>query len=527
MSAVALPAAPIHKLKWIETAINIKGQQYRFGPDQHGYTRRHLLNIHACVEKPVLLKCGRQVEKSTNLGITSLYNCWAIPYLHAVYVSSSQAQTGRFSSSVVRPMLQDSTVLNEIFYQPQRLKDNVSEKHFANASKLYLAYAFLTADRARGISGDMLMIDEIQDILLKNVHVLEEVLSHSEYKMRIYSGTPKTFENAIEHYWAKLSTQNEWCIKCDHCGSWNVLGLQNIGKEGLICNKRKCRKPLNRDSKNAMWVRMGDDDAEFEGFRISQLMVPWVRWKDILLKYDNYNEQEFSNEVLGISAESANAVLKEYELRSACLPDERRPDRAMVLKRPESYYRFMVAGVDWGKGLGSYTVLTIGGFQNDVFDILYCKKYNPQHEDVEDIIDDIAKCCAKMGVRAIGADWGAGYTENVLLRKRAEKRQMDVIQFYSSSSQKPRIRWNKQGKFYTINRQATMADVFNHIKRGEMLFPRWEDFEPFARDFLCIFPDFHDSSRIMYFNHPAEIPDDAMHSTNYAFLVAKLERKFG
>ena len=94
-----------------------------------------------------------------------------------------------------------------------------------------MRYAFLNADRARGIPAYALFIDELQDILGDNIPVIEQCLSHApeQWKQYVYAGTPKSLDNIIETYWSSHSTQNEWVVPHDCKGGeggrfWNVLG---------------------------------------------------------------------------------------------------------------------------------------------------------------------------------------------------------------------------------------------------------------------------------------------------------------
>ena len=93
-----------------------------------------------------------------------------------------------------------------------------------------MRYAFLNADRVRGIPADMVCIDEIQDVLTDNIPVIEECVSHSSFKYKLYAGTPKSLDNTLESLWVEDSTQNEWVVPCDSCGGgdyrhWNICLL--------------------------------------------------------------------------------------------------------------------------------------------------------------------------------------------------------------------------------------------------------------------------------------------------------------
>ena len=175
-------------------------------------------------------------------------------------------------------------------------------KKFVTHSDITFRYAFLHADRVRGISADMLLLDEIQDVLTEVIPVIEEALSHSPYKILRYSGTPKSLDNTISYYWNRFSTKNEWVVPCDGCNNWNVLGLKNIGKTGLICSK--CGKAISTRHERAQWASMRSPEwiknppvsNPFEGYRIPQVMCPWVSWEDILDKRKRYTKAQFFNE---------------------------------------------------------------------------------------------------------------------------------------------------------------------------------------------------------------------------------------
>ena len=489
--------------RWVGDHIYLNGKPFSFEG------REYLKPIYDTPWRKVLLKAGRQVEKTTSLANKGLTEICCRPYSHMLYVSSSSQQTSVFSTSVVKSILNGSPDLTPAFYRPgsQKYVDKVYEKELVNHSRAYFRYAFLTADRTRGIAARVLEIDEIQDILLKNIPVIEECTSHfMSDRIWIYSGTPKTFENSMEHYWRR-STMKEWVVKCLACGHWNVLQEANVKEQGLSCER--CEKLI--DPRNGRWARFGAHDAEFDGYRITQLMVPWVVWKEIWVKYKNYPTQQFYNEVLGLSSATAASVITQIDLIKACAAG----GYPMYTARPmDRYYQALFGGVDWGKGLGSLTVHTIGGFYNNAFECVYMKKYDPSRMETREIIKDIARVNFQFRIQKCGADWGSGFMENQELQR--AMRPISVWQYYSSGTQKAMVAWNKKGHFWVINRNAVIGDLFTGIKRGTVRFFRWKDFQPFSMDFLGVYPDYHSQTRVMFFNHPGDVPDDAVHSMNYA-----------
>ena len=299
---------------------------------------------------------GVVTHNSTLLGNIMLsYMCLVAGY-RALYVSPSMTQTKTFSADRVREPMETSPVLQR--FTTTMLSQNILEKQLVNRSKLTMRYAYLNADRTRGIPAYLLAIDEFQDILLDNVPVMEQCLSHApqSFKRQIYSGTPKSLDNNLEYFRANLSTQGEWVIPCDACNFWNVLGEKNIGKHFLACEK--CARQLNPMHERAQWANMVMD-APWESYRIPQLMVPWLDWKkDILYNYENYPREKFYNEVLGLSYDSGLRPLTTTQLKDHCHDHISMQDleKYHVLSKTQHVY----AGLDWGCHDEETRILTRG-----------------------------------------------------------------------------------------------------------------------------------------------------------------------
>jgi len=355
--------------------------------------RRHMRRIYDTPARRILLVAARQVEKSTALGNRILcYSC-LVPSFKSLYVSPSATQTKTFSSDRIKEPIETSPVLRA--YTTKMLSQNVFEKQFVNRAKITLRYAFLNADRTRGLPAWALMIDELQDILQDNIPVIEQCTSHApeNWKTFIYSGTPKSLDNTIEWYRSSLSTQGEWVVPCDCTGGeagryWNILGEKNIGKKGLICEH--CGQLIFPQRDEAQWANM-IDKADFESYRIPQLMVPWRSWDEILLDYKRYPRDRFYNEVLGISFDSGMRPLTMADVKNAC--DERVSMHSTHLNsyQQKSQSQDIFAGIDWGGGDSgnSYTVLTLATYVENKFRIFYIHRFigedldpNPQLEKI-------------------------------------------------------------------------------------------------------------------------------------------------
>ena len=483
--------------------------------------RPHLRRIYDTASRRVLLMCARQVEKSTLLGNISLsYSC-IVPGYRTLYVSPSATQTKTFSADRIKEPLETSIVLRQ--FTTKMLSQNILEKQFVNRSKITLRYAFLNADRCRGIPAWGLLLDEIQDILNDNIPVIEACQNHApkQWRRNIYSGTPKSLDNTIETYWSSMSTMNEWAVPCEGCKMWNILGEKNIGKKGIICEK--CGKDILAQHPRAQWAaqrKFDDVKVPFEGYRISQLMVPWVDWNEILISYEKSGRDKFYNEVLGISYDSGMRPLTRAQVRACCNPDMSMTNLGMYKQLSAAQPIF--AGIDWGTGEHSYTVLTLSTYINRKFRAFYMHRFIGEETEPDRQMDLIIELLRYFNVALIGTDYGGGfYPNDKLVRVFGPQK---VWKYQYASNPKVPYKWNPQLKRYILHRTEVMSQIFNAIKRRrECEFPKWEEFEtPYAQDMLNIFSETNKQIRMIQYKHAVDKPDDSFHSFLYSWLVSML-----
>lgn len=499
--------------------------------------REYLRMPYDVQSKRVLLMCGRQVEKTTMLGNKSLAYACVNNAFNILYVSPTNQQTKVFSQDRLKEPIETSEVLKA--WTTTKLSDNVFLKKFINRSQITLRYAYHNADRVRGIPADLILIDELQDILTDNIPVIEECASHSPHKYFGYSGTPKSYDNSIEKYWTEFSTQNEWVVPCydiSHVrvvgdtavgAHWNVLGERNITREGLACDV--CGKLIDASGKGARWVSMNPSlresmgaDGLFEGFRIPQLMVPWIPWVDIWDKRQRMSPSKFHNEVLGLSYDTGTRPLTREDLKKNCNQGQMMTQESLVAYRKSFGDGAQVyAGIDWGSGENTYTVISLGAYLNGFFNVFYIHRF--EHAEIEPTVQIslISQLINYWNVKLVGTDYGGGHDRNdALARKFGRKR---IIKYqYSNPGQK--VRWEEGLYRFLVHRTEVMSDIFNAIKRGDVFrFPDWSAFEdPFAQDMLNIFSEYNEQMRQIQYKKSKDVADDSFHSLLYCFLASML-----
>jgi len=486
--------------------------------------RRHLVRCYDTPAPRVLLFCARQVEKSTLLGNIILCYMSMIPGYLALYVSPSATQTKTFSNDRVKGAIETSPVLRR--FTTTMLSQNIFEKQFVNRSKLTLRYAYLNADRTRGIPSYGLFMDEFQDVLTGNVPVIQQCLSHAPryLKRQVFSGTPKSLDNHLEYYRANSSTQGEWVVPCDAHGGetgryWNVLGEKNIGKKGLVCEK--CHRLINPMHPDAQWANMVRE-AAWESYRIPQLMVPWIDWKqDVVYNYEHYPREKFNNECLGLSSDSSFRPLTTSQLQAVCLNNLSFAD--LESYRQLSYSQGVYAGIDWGTGENSYTVLFLATYVNGKFRVIFAHRFTGEEVDPEIQVARIIELIKYFNVKWVGSDYGGGFGSNYKLVKEFGFERIRKFQYLARSAQ-GKIVWDPKLQRYKVARTEVMSDIFNALKRGKCEFPRWEEFkEPFAQDMLNIFTEYSETLRMIQYKHGVSNPDDSFHAFLYCWLASMFD----
>jgi hypothetical protein len=488
--------------------------------------REYLLPIYDTPHPRVLLQCGRQVEKSTTLGNITLTYTMLRRYFRSLFVSPTQQQTETFSRDKVSLPIEMSEKLQTFARGGADVKNNVLYKKFVTGSDITFRYAFLHADRVRGIPADMLLLDEIQDILTEVIPVIEECLAHSPYKILRYSGTPKSLDNTISYYWNRYSTRNEWVIPCDGCGGgdfrkWHAIGYEHIGPDGLTCTK--CGSLLNPRHASAQWASMRSPSwlrnppvaIPFEGYRIPQVIAPWVEWPGIMDKKKRYTVAQFYNEVLGLGYDSGTKPMTEETLKANCIPG--RPMSAVhkFTRRGPVYM-----GVDWGTAENSYTVMCIGTYIGSRFTYLYFKRYEGEEAEPERTVSDIMRYADEYNVAIIGVDYGGGFDRNDKLIRHFGIRRIARYQYVNTR----RIYFDTTLHRFMVNRTEALMAIINAINRkDEFSLPNWSEFEtPFASDLLSVFTEYNEARRTTVINRTPGTTDDTLHSMTYCFLASMI-----
>lgn len=490
----------------------------------------HMRLIYNIDPPEMTFNTSRQVAKSTTLANLGLGKMILMPQTRpefsggfkVLYIAPTVEQVKVFSHDRVTPVVQNTPFIKK-HYINSAIIQNVFLKKFTNGSSMYFRYAAASADKARGLSVDMLLVDETQDIPDDNISVIQQTMARSLYKRTIYAGTPKRTIGTLAKRW-NASTKNEWFVKCGHCQKWNYLDEKNLQPWGLAC--RYCKNSL--DARNGQWVRTNphsiksDKTGQFlhEGFRISVLMfahAPWVDWqKDVWIPFQTKPRGLFLNEYLGIAYDAGVQPITEEEIKACCTGG---PMRTGPDAYTGSYPCFL--GVDWGpiNSENSRTVMSVIQRRGSTNELVYIRKFDGKESDYSYLHSEIPSEFARWRAQIIGADAGFGEAVNSEIRRRLNDPRR-LIAFQHLGNQKQKANWNTNMQAYTLGRNKVMTELFQMIKNRTIVFPQWSDFEPFARDLMAIQIDYdEEKNKYKYINSE---PDDSFHSILYGTLASEL-----
>jgi len=385
--------------------LNLKGQPYTL--DDH-FPFEDMFRFR--MASGILFKTGRQVAKSTDMASHGIVTAVSIPDFTTLYVMPLYEQVRRFSTMFVAPFIDQSPV--RALWQNTDTVNSVLHRSFTNRSKMLFSYAFLNADRIRGISADKVAIDEVQDMQRDHLPIIRETMSASKWALRQFTGTPKTLDNTIQKLWEE-SSQAEWFVPCFHCttGGYHTWNIPTIDYHGEAMTRGKwtpdlsektpatvCHKCGGRISPRfGRWIhRYRERVRDFPGYHIPQIIMPLhyadpSKWSELLQKQQgkgNTPPNVFWNEVFGESYDTSAKIVTMTELDAV---SNLGPNDVHEARKKMGNYAMRVLAVDWGgggeKGL-SFTVAALLGIRhNGCIDVLWGKRLLTPHDHILEAIE--------------------------------------------------------------------------------------------------------------------------------------------
>jgi hypothetical protein len=463
-------------------------------------------------ERRTVLACGRQVEKTTNLLKLLLYRSAKVAGNSCLYVAPRQDQFYTMERSRLQPLLKGSSFFAKILLdqRTQRIK----HRCFRNNSQVVLAAALESADPVRGVSANDLLLDEYQDLCPDLLAVAEECQSHAENPHTIIAGTSKFADNPLEQAFA-LSTACLWTVACAGCGADVTADGRIILPQGYGCPH--CTHAL--DLRSGRWVPANPGSTWAAGYRIPQMLGPWMTHAQILEKERTYEAPVFRNEVLGEAVNLGDLVFDLRLLHALCEP---RPMAGRLADLPAVARPRLVAGVDWGHTASSGTVLVIGALLPDyIFRVFHWSRWKPG-QDPQQLAREVADRCRLLGATVIGADGvGHGHVMNALLLGRFQGPVSLTAVCYTDGSGSSFTSETSARFQLTIGKSRAIGGLLSRTNARQIFFPRREDAEAYLLEMSTERCRVNEKTGRLIYEKAAGNPDDALHALVYAVTTAQ------
>jgi hypothetical protein len=505
--------------QFAQTTLMLKGKPFNF--DLHAPFR----DVYNWPKERIILKTARQVGKSTFLSAFALTTSARKRHYRTFYASTSERQAKEFARVKLNELLTRSPRIRKILFNKNagEINDSVFDKQFSNGSGITISYMRDDADRTRGYSADSLMLDEVQDMDPNELPVVEEILSASLDPSRFYTGTPKTMDNHIEYKWSQ-STMHEVFFKCNGCRKYNSIGYKSIGKRWPICTHCGGKLDITQPHLIPTYSKDGKDPY-YLGVRIPQpaLMLHSGfenKWKDLLIKFETYDEAKFCNEVLGISHSTGTRFVTEDDIIEQCLgsPVMPRPDDRLFQK-----FDLLVMGIDWtGDGQNNVSKNAaviygrLAGDPKQRMQVVY-KKIWPR-QDFMKTMEEIVMTANIFRVSVIGADAGEGALNNAYLAKHLGAHRVQPFR-YGAFNLPAKLSEDKRTIY--LDKTQALDDFFMHLKQGQFILPPFETFQEESSHLLSLFEVVTRAGRRIY-SHSPSAPDDFAHAMTFGYNAYKI-----
>jgi hypothetical protein len=497
-----------------QALLTFKGKKFSLD----GY--RPFREIYDIDSPSMTVMCSRQVGKTLSIGAIKTTKCVARPFLTSIYVSPLSAQASRFSTMYLDPFIK-SPLVNR-YYRDASSKKNVFEKTLNNGSIMFLSYAETEqdADRVRGIAGDLLNVDEVQDVALEALPILYETLSASDFAFKRHYGTAKSELNTLATLF-KRSNGCEWVIKCEKCGKYSIpWTLEDClkmcsGKEGIVCVH--CGAPL--DVLKGAWLAARPNIKDHYGFHVPRFVlearVNAKKWGELKSAIDSYPPAKLANEVFGLPAGIAGRILSQREAMACCNPYITSFDSCWPMDSRAICN--VVVGVDWSVtgGEASYTVISVLGYDYaGKCYLLFSERLNGI--DILDQVRRVETVFTKFNAQMVASDRGVGVLQGQLLRNSLGPHRVIMVNYVAA---KQYLRYDQQGQFMAADRTQAMDTMILKMKLGIGKFetPCWEKTQEFWSDALNVYEEETLNSRRLYRKDEGST-DDWLHSVTFGHI---------
>lgn len=466
--------------------------------------------------KPLVILKGRQVGATVMAAIISLYfaasglygsETSGKPPIRILHLFPTIPLMHKYTKDKLEAMMRNSQgdyIANRSMKQDKKAQalgfmseDTLTEKSFIGGNKIRIDAIGKDADRIRGLTQDVILFDELQDMNKSAIENALRILTAAQYGrptqgVQMYFGTPKESGSYFWQLWNE-SDQRFYQLRCIACDEYFFLYTygsdewKKIWKKGfdVQCPHCECEQDKRIAVDRGRWQATRDSEkTRYTGYHINLMLNPRFT-KEMVLDFDpehnpSRSERAWRNESVGEFFSSGGLPLTMEDIVHHAL-DEKRGVSKGVREETNKIYTL---GIDWGdkndddgdggEGGGSqrgqsYTAMVVLSCnQEGIFTVenaFRLKNNNFTHR--VKVVEELFK---RYRIRNAAADYmfGNDVVNFLQIDKGFKSRMLGCI---NSGSLGKTLSFDPKQNRVVVNHHMLIDEIFSLIKRGKVKFP--------------------------------------------------------
>jgi hypothetical protein len=465
--------------------------------------------------KPMVILKGRQVGATILAAVLSLYftasglygTTPSKPPIRVLHAFPTLGIMSKYSKDKLASMIaksQDGFVSSRSAYNDPELRrvtpeDTLTEKTFVGSNKLRVDSVGRDADRLRGLSQDVLLFDEVQDMNQGAIENALRVLTTAQYGpptkgVQLYFGTPKQAGSYFWDLW-QASDQRYYqlkCVECEHFFFLYTIGnddWKDIWIEGHTVKCPECGLKQHKKAaiEGGKWVPTNPGPQKFIGYHMNVLLNP-IFTKEAVMDYDpeenpTRSMRAWQNETLGNFFSTSNMTISLEDLKAMCLNPERtlakrvREDAISPLGEPVASKTYCM-GIDWGDKIEdeednrgqSFTVIVILSLDKNTGTFTVENAWKLPKNDFQYKVEVIQHLFRMFQIKMCVADymWGADVVNHMQTVLNYGTR---FLGCHNSGNVGSMLTYKPKELRVTVHKDMMLDDIFSMFRKAKIKFP--------------------------------------------------------
>jgi uncharacterized protein with PIN domain len=307
---------------------NIRGDPMTF------HDKPYLISIYKDKAKRITMQSSVQTGKSEFLIISAF--SYAEQGLQVMYVLPQEDIRNTFVANRIDTLIKRVPYYKKMIQDAAGVATNRGLKHFGKGTIFFVYSGSTTAFIEKPI--DCIVSDEVDRFNLANYEKADDRMTASPHKIKYEASNPSVDNYGVNRSYRE-SDQRSLFVKCQSCSQWQKMDwfknvvMQTDDEKYMLLDREwdrsmerdihifciKCQKPLDRFTKQSVWVPKHPSIQDHHGYHIHQMMSVYVKIYEMWTKFqkgleDDVAMQVFYNSILGDTYAAEGAKLNAVTL---------------------------------------------------------------------------------------------------------------------------------------------------------------------------------------------------------------------